>query len=84
MTKTPLGWPLMAEAFLGLAHHSIADESVLAAFQLESGLDLKTIIPKAGLDKLIDQATGRTEEALGKFLDWLVVNQWGEEPQAQE
>lgn len=77
-TKIPYGWPLMKDAFLDFASYSISQDEVREQFKKDIGYDLHSIIPKNGLEEMIDKATGRTSDILWQFMDWLIVNQWGE------
>lgn len=77
MKKIPLGWPLMAEAFIGLVRHSLSDEKTIAKFERDTGC--KHFAPRNGLEAMIDESAGYGREYLSKFMDWLVVNSWGEE-----
>lgn len=80
MTKTPLGFPAMFGAFLGCAEWAIGSEDVRADYLKATGIDLVRIVPRNGLDAMIDKATGYDpKEAISAFLDWLVVEIWGEE-----
>lgn len=78
-TKTPYGWHLMKDAFLSFASYSIGKEEFRADFKKASGCDIKGLIPKNGLEAMIDKATGHTDDILKKYMDWLIVNCWGEE-----
>ena len=78
-TKIPVGWPLMKDAFLDFVSHSKGQKKIRMEFKEATGNDLKSLITKNGLEAMIDEATGYTEDILKQFIDWLIVNYWGEE-----
>jgi hypothetical protein len=69
----------MKDAFLSFASYSIGEEEFRADFKKASGIDIKGLIPKTRLEAMIDKTTGHTDDILRKFMDWLIVNHWGEE-----
>lgn len=79
MTKIPYGWPLMAGAFIGAAEYLGKQEGIFEDFQKDTGHDMSFLLNRTGLDKIIDQATGIEKELFGAYLDWIVINHWGEE-----
>jgi len=80
MTKVPYGYPIMFGDFLGFAEWAIKTDKVLVDFEAATGVSLKSIIPKTGLDAMIDKATGNNHKAtFALFLDWLAAEMWGEE-----
>lgn len=79
MAKIPFGYPQMFGDFLGFAQWAIGSEDVRADFLRATGVELTSIIPKNGLEAMIDKATGNDHKAVfSNFLDWLVVEVWGE------
>lgn len=76
MTVVPWGWPTMAQAYIDFGLWAIGQQDFLLSFERETGL--KYVPPKTGLDRLIDDASGTPRIIIGKFLDWLTVNHWGE------
>ena len=81
MTKTPTGWPMMAEAFFDFALMTIREEAVQLAFKDDTGHDLTQFVRGTPLDRLIDQSSGREREVLAGFMDWIAETQWGIEGQ---
>jgi hypothetical protein len=79
MTKTPYGWPMMADGFLGLVHILLAEKNVIQVFESETGVQLSKLANRSPIQEQIDQSTGFEEETVGAFLDWVVINHWGEE-----
>ena len=68
------------EDFNELAWHDAVlwafDEPDLRAqFQADTGIDLAT----SGIDRLIDEATGKRDEDLEAFIAWFDRNLWGDE-----
>lgn len=76
MTITPLGWPMMAQAYIDFALFASAQEDFVFEFERDTGV--KYFSPQTTLDKMIDEETGREKFLLSAFLDWLTVNHWGE------
>ena len=77
-TIEPYGWPLMQDAFFSFISYSITQNKIQHEFKKDTGHDLKSLIPKNGLEAMIDQATGRTKKILQEFIDGIIVNYWGE------
>lgn len=70
MTKVPMGWPLMHEAFLGFAEFSIQKSDIVKQFEDDTGYVMNSAILKDG---------ERRCTVFNAYLDWLVVNWWGED-----
>lgn len=65
----------MADAWFSCMHFAIGDENLLGQFREETGM---TWTPgKAGLDRLIDEATGADREFVEAFVEWAHKNVWG-------
>jgi len=79
MSKTPYGWPTSAPAFYDFSLFAIEDAECRCAFFKETGKSLDEIANATQLERLIDEATGHTNTVISAFLDWLVVNHWGED-----
>lgn len=83
MTKTPLFLGIDGGAgFVSCLMFCSQDECALESFKIDSGHDLRSIIPKNGLEALIDSATGfdaHKGEIVAKFADWVVEKIWGED-----
>ena len=77
MTKMPFG--SRGYDFFSFAVYAIGKDEIVEQYKMETGVDLRKLVPKTVLDKMIDGATGYSNETMSKFLDWLVVNHWGEE-----
>ena len=78
MKVVPFGLPLMLDAWLGLLYFAIGEREVRARFKCETGYDLDSLAMVAGIDRLVDQATGRDREIIVAFCDWVTVNMWGD------
>ncbi len=76
MTKVPFGDH--GYDFFSFAMYAIGKDEIVDQYKYETGVDLRKLVPKSALDKMIDGATGYSNEVMAKFLDWLVINHWGE------
>lgn len=75
MTKTPYGWPLMADAFKGCVSFALNQPEIVQRFIDETGFKPA----RTPLEKMIDEAAGRPAAVFAQFCDWVAVNIWGEE-----
>lgn len=83
MKLTPLGWPLMAEAYLGCVSWALDNDDIKRAFQEETGINLESIANAKGEARMIDEATGRTREAVAAFMDFVTRTVWGIEQEGK-
>lgn len=79
MKTNPVGDDVMFPAWYGLILFCYENRKIRQAFFNDTGIDIQEIVQAKGLNKMIDESTGRTEEALVAFADWVTVNYWGEE-----
>ena len=79
MTTDHYGLPLMAGAWLGCLITAVDLPGAKDAFMAETGHDLSDVLGAKGLDRLIDESTGRTREVVVAWADWVTKNLWGEE-----
>ena len=79
MKVIPLGWPVMAQAFMDFAMFTVKEDSFVDAFQDDTDISLANLIPRNPLDAMIDKATGHGREVFAQYLDGLAVNHWGVE-----
>ena len=75
MTLKPMGWPVMAQAFIDFALWSIAEKGFIEDFEMETGLAFNP--PRNAIDAAIDEENGHTKDMMGQYLDWLAVAHWG-------
>ncbi len=82
MTKKPIKCesPLGIYVFLAFAEISLGQDAFLATYKADTGIDLLSLAHEP-LGAAIDQATNHAaiRQAFSKYLDWLVVNHWGED-----
>lgn len=80
MTKVPILFSIdNGASFLGFARYSLKDKLMIEHFKKNKGIDLNNLVQCSTIEQMIDNATGHAEDILSKFLDWLVINYWGEE-----
>lgn len=77
MTKTPYGWPYMADPFFGLVSYLITEDWAIDQFEADTGI--KYVSPKNGIEAMVDEATGNNKRIAAAFCDWVAETQWGEE-----
>lgn len=77
MTATPYGEDHLAPAFISLLLSLYDEEVVRGSFKEETGIDIEDIVSARGINAMIDESTGRTEDALIKWADWVAINYWG-------
>ena len=63
---------------------AVKDPDVLVAFRDDTGTDL--VEPRSPIDRLVDDATGKSRDDLARFVDWFTEEIWGAEmdPRASE
>ena len=76
MSKAPVGWPIMAQAYIDFAIWAIGQPGFIEAFTADTGI--KFTLPKNSMERLIDDATGANKAIIAAYLDWLTVSHWGE------
>jgi len=79
MKTTPLyhNDPLMMGAWAACLSWAISKPEIREAFKKETGHDIDSIVAAKGLNKLIDESTGRTRETMHAWCDWATKNIWG-------
>lgn len=77
MKQTPYGHPMMDAAFLAFCVWLIGKPETKTQFKNDTGYDLETLMGLTPLDKLINDATGKTADVIGAYFDWVAVNHWG-------
>lgn len=85
VTKTPVLATIDGgAAFAGFLSFSMNKDApdFIDEFRKESGLQI--ILQRTGLDKMVDDACGldmaaENKKTLAAYIDWLIVNHWGEE-----
>jgi len=79
MKTVPLGWPLMADAFISFVSFALDAEKIKKQYLEQELIDLDQFKGQSVLEQMIDAKTGYAESVLAKFMDWLVINHWGAE-----
>ena len=77
MTVVPYGLPRMMPAWVDFIIFAIGKENILKAFESDTGIKLNSLENASLIEKMIDQQSGRVNEDLNKFLDWVTITQWG-------
>ena len=72
--------PLMAAAWCGCVSWASGEPEILARYAEERGRPFALAVPRSGLSKAIDAATGADRAEVDAFVDWVNENLWGEDP----
>lgn len=72
--------PLMAAAFGGFLSHALTTDWIVDQFEKETGEIAYWRIPRSPIIAMIDKASGHEDAIAEKFVDWLILNYWGENP----
>jgi len=78
MKHEPYGPDYMVGAWVALLRYLLGKEQARNDFKAETGIDIQSVVNARSLNKLIDEATGFTKDAVIKWADWVTVNHWGE------
>ncbi len=68
--------PAMAGAFVSFVHMNLGSAEARAAFKKETGNDIDALVSGSKLDQMVDEATGRPQQMIAQFADWIATNYW--------
>ncbi len=68
--------PIMAGAFVGFVRMNLGLPEARDAFKKETGNDLDALVSGSKLDQMVDEATGRPQQMIAQFADWIATNHW--------
>lgn len=74
-----IGTPFMTVFWASGLRCAIAMPGIVERFENETGIKITSIATSSGLDAMIDEASGRTRNAVIAFADWFTTNIWGEQ-----
>jgi len=77
MSVTPMDWPMASDAFLSLVSYLFAEPKALNKFKEETGHDISELASRTGIETLIDQESGRENELIVKWLDFVAIHYYG-------
>lgn len=66
---------LDAAAFVSLCSYAASDRRFTEAFTKSTGCAI--LVPRTGLDRMIDEATGVDQHACITFMRWVASELWG-------
>ena len=75
--------PIKAAMWLGFLRWAYTSQDEYASGvrqQYEHETGRKVYYPRAGIEGMIDQATGYRQESMEHFMHWLNEAHWGEDP----
>jgi hypothetical protein len=84
MKLTPFGWPLMADAYLGLVYFLVGKPEWRDQFKADTGMDIERVLCGRGIEAMVDKATGYDQAVVARFADWVTEFHWGDEADAEE
>lgn len=80
MTKVPYGLAILGGAdFVACVMAMAQEHEILDIFYRETNQDLRAVIKATGIDRMIDESSGRQAAVIASFADWICTNYWGEE-----
>lgn len=81
MTTRPygLGNPIMVGAWLGCLHAAFEQDEACAAFKALHGYDIRRLLKRTPIERMIDQGTGYERTVLAAWADFVTRTVWGEE-----
>lgn len=71
---------VMAMMWHGFVMFAASEKDFIKAFEEETGLHWPFKTDISPIDRAIDSACGYDVHVVDKFVDWLNVNYWGEDP----
>ena len=74
----------MAEAFFGCVSFATSQPELVGRFQTETGYSLKSLVNRTGLETMIDQKSGREEVIVAAWFDWVAINIFGTDEDAEK
>lgn len=77
MSVVPYGLPLLRDARLSCCVSMLGQDEAHAAFKEETGHDIGSLVSGSGLDRLIDQVSGRDRTIMISWLNWVTTHVWG-------
>ena len=82
MKHKPYGEDYMVGAWMDFLFFLYRQEWARNEFKTETGIDIRGVLLSGGINKMIDEATGFTRDAVIKWADWVTLNHWGVEENA--
>jgi hypothetical protein len=79
MTVMPAYMPELAPAWASFVNWAITQDGAIDAFKNDTGIDLREIVNASPFEAMVDQATGRPQQYIAAFCDWVTKSQWGVE-----
>lgn len=65
----------MAPAWIGLLRYASTSDEIVKSFEKDTGLKFE--FPN-GIEGMISESTGHTEDLIFKFAHWVTKNLWGD------
>lgn len=65
----------MFEAWIGALMFAIGQPEIMAQFQRETGV--RWVPPRNGIERMIDESTGHSQQVIEAFIKWANVHVWG-------
>ena len=77
MKYEPYGEDYMAGAWISFLSFALTVPEYVTDFKKETGVDIQNVLNARGINKMIDEAAGRTKDAIIKWADFITLNYWG-------
>ena len=65
-----------------LCEFMLEKPGAIDAFERETGLKMRSLVPRSPMDALVDQASGYRDTVMAAWCDWVTKNCWGEKGKA--
>lgn len=81
MTITPWGWgdPLLSGGFMSCVDWAAGQPEILNLFHSDTGHRLESLVTSSAIEKMVDDATGKNQEIVAAWFDWVATNVWGDD-----
>lgn len=70
--------PVMAAAWAGCVAWAMGQPEFRKQFKEDTGQDLDSLAAAQGIDRMIDEASGRTKSVMFAWCEWVTSNLWGD------
>ena len=73
--------PVMQGMWASFVQWAMGEAEIRQQFQDETGFDLDSLNTQSMIERMVDDATGRTDQVMQAWVEWVTENWW--EPREQ-